>query len=100
MRACKTIGQRGVGLIEGINAKAQDKDNNKLNQTRLHTAQVLVRSPVTDTGNRVYEVFALTRRHRLISTHDLKEHNRGLTNISSQARRILKTTAVDIVVEL
>jgi hypothetical protein len=61
---------------------------------------VLVRSPATDAGNRVYEAFALTRRHRLISTHDLTEYNRGLAYITSQARRILKTTAVDIVIEL
>ena len=79
MRTFEIIGQGIVSLVEGMKAKAQDKDNNKLDQTRLHTAQVLVKSPATDTGNQVYEVFALTaKRHIPVSAHGLQEDDRGL----------------------
>ena len=92
MRIFKTIGQGAVVLVEGINAKAQDKVNNELNQTRLHTAQVLVKSPATDTGSQVYEVFALTaKRHVLVSAHGLEGDNRGFEGVtlSSLARDVL-----------
>lgn len=101
MRTSKTIGRGDVSLVEGIDAKAQDKDNNKLDQTRLHPAQLLSKSPATDTGNQVYEEFALTaERHMLVPAYGRKEDNRGFGDVSQPARGILKTTAVNIAIEL
>ena len=46
---------------------------------QLSSAPGAFLSPVTDTGNQVYKVFALTvKLHMLVSAHGLQEDDRGL----------------------